>query len=90
MKNLTVVSRSLCAAVLIAGVAAAPAQASPCKGMSDAECESSAQCRWVDGYTRGDGRKVNGYCRLQSSRKKDTLQPQSSGSGDPAAEANKG
>lgn len=37
--------------------------ASECKGLPQAECEAKTECKWVEGYTRQDGKEVSGYCR---------------------------
>jgi len=37
--------------------------ASECKGLAQTECEAKTECRWIDGYTRKDGKEVSGYCR---------------------------
>ncbi len=41
-----------------------------CKTLTRNACIQSAQCTWVHGYTRKDGRKVAAYCRKKSSVKK--------------------
>jgi hypothetical protein len=44
--------------------------AAECKGMEKAACEqNSAQCSWVDPYTRKDEVKVSGHCRKKSGKK---------------------
>jgi hypothetical protein len=43
--------------------------AAECKGMEKAACESQDSCTWVDGYQRGDGVKVSGYCRSKGGKK---------------------
>ena len=58
----------------IAGIALAfavlPAlAASACKGLEEQSCEKSAECSWVDTYTRKDGVKVSGHCRAKPSKK---------------------
>ncbi len=55
-----------CALSVNASVVAA---ASQCKGMAQSACSSEAACRWVDGYTRKDGRSVSAHCRLNGGRK---------------------
>jgi hypothetical protein len=58
----------LCAALFL-GVHTGAA-AVECKGMEKAACErSSAQCSWVDPYTRKDGVKVSGHCRKKPGNK---------------------
>ena len=41
------------------------AAATPCKGLTEAVCGETQACRWVQPYTRSDGRAVNGYCRAR-------------------------
>lgn len=38
---------------------------SPCKGLDVSACSANAACGWTDGYTRKDGREVQGYCRAK-------------------------
>lgn len=56
----------LAAAVLVPGVASA---ASQCKGMQQNACGADAQCIWVDGYTRKDGRSVSSHCKTKARKK---------------------
>ena len=52
--------------------------ASPCKGMAQPVCQADAQCAWVDGYTRKDGRAVASHCKrkpVKQSAKKTPEQP---------------
>jgi len=44
--------------------------ATGCKGLSDTQCRADPQCRWIKGYTRADGRQVNGYCRMDAAKKR--------------------
>ena len=63
-RSLTVTTRTLLSAGLIAGCVAGPALAeSPCKGLEQRQCEGKAGCIWVDGYVRKDGVKVAAYCK---------------------------
>ncbi len=39
-----------------------------CKTLARNACIQSAQCTWVKGYTRKDGRKVAPYCRKIGSK----------------------
>lgn len=39
---------------------------SPCAGRSQASC--SGICRWVGGYSRKDGKRIRGYCRVGGAR----------------------
>ncbi|ESQ17219.1 MAG: hypothetical protein N838_23950 [Thiohalocapsa sp. PB-PSB1] len=61
--------------VVVAATAAAlailqaPASATDCKGMEKKQCESNANCTWVDSYQRKDGIKVDGYCRGKGGKK---------------------
>jgi hypothetical protein len=41
---------------------------SACKGLEKRQCEGKGDCTWVDGYTRKDGVKVDGYCRSVGNR----------------------
>ena len=43
--------------------------ASACKGLAQSDCDSSVSCRWIDGYTRKDGKTVSAYCRTGSKAK---------------------
>ena len=43
--------------------------ASECKGLKESVCDSNNSCRWVNGYLRKDGRKVNSFCRSYSGKK---------------------
>lgn len=36
---------------------------SECKGLSNSECAVKDGCRWINSYTRKDGKSVKGYCR---------------------------
>jgi len=49
--------------------AQSPLLAAECKGMEKAACEKQDSCTWVDGYQRGDGVKVSGYCRSKGGKK---------------------
>lgn len=61
--------KSSLSAILLSGVCAlafsatAVQAASECKGLPQAECEAKSECKWVEGYTRKDGKEVSGYCR---------------------------
>ena len=39
---------------------------SACKGMPQNACEKAANCIWVGGYEKKDGKRVAGYCRTKS------------------------
>jgi hypothetical protein len=61
--------KSPLSAILLSGVCAlafsatAVHAASECKGLAQAECDAKGDCKWVEGYTRKDGKEVSGYCR---------------------------
>ncbi len=42
--------------------------ASACKGLENSACTSTAQCGWVEGYQRKDGREVKSFCRTKAKR----------------------
>jgi len=56
---------ALLAAVLVVPTAAGAA--SPCKGLQADACSADAQCAWVNGYVRKDGRSVASHCKLKPS-----------------------
>jgi hypothetical protein len=39
---------------------------SACKGLEQGACEKGADCIWVGGYEKKDGKQVAGYCRAKS------------------------
>jgi hypothetical protein len=39
---------------------------SACKGLEQRACEKAADCIWVGGYEKKDGKQVSGYCRTKS------------------------
>jgi hypothetical protein len=39
---------------------------SACKGLEQGACEKAADCIWVGGYEKKDGKQVSGYCRSKS------------------------
>ncbi len=41
---------------------------SQCKGLEKNACERKADCSWVEGYKRKDGKKVSSYCRSASKK----------------------
>ena len=53
----------------------AMAAESSCKGLEKRVCDTNSACRWVDGYTRKDGKTVDGYCRMSSTQKGSTESP---------------
>jgi hypothetical protein len=52
-----------CALALGSGAALAE---SACKGLEQNACGKAADCIWVGGYERKDGKQVSGYCRTKS------------------------
>ncbi len=54
--------------------------ASQCKGLVENVCSADAQCTWVDGYVRKDGRAVSAHCRKSpgsnAAAKKTVVMPQ--------------
>ncbi|MBK1643606.1 hypothetical protein CKO25_02820 [Thiocapsa imhoffii] len=68
----TALLMSLFGAVLILGVSTTTFAATVCKGMEQALCETSEECRWQAGYTRKDGIEVSSHCR-GSGRKKEAV-----------------
>ena len=52
-----------CALALGSGAALAE---SACKGLEQGACEKAAECIWVGGYEKKDGKQVSGYCRTKS------------------------
>lgn len=70
MKTQLINKVALLSSALILAVAAAPVGAdSACKGLEKRQCESKADCTWVDGYTRKDGVKVASYCKGKGGKK---------------------
>ena len=51
---------------LALGSTAAVAE-SACQGLEQGACEKKADCSWVGGYEKKDGKQVSGYCRSKSS-----------------------
>ena len=46
-----------------------PAAASECKGVQQDACVAMAECAWVEGYVRKDGRSVSSHCKTKPRRK---------------------
>lgn len=70
MHKKSTLSALLCSVTLLAGVqAVVHAEPSACKGMEQASCAESGDCRWVNSYKRSDGREINGYCRKLPAKK---------------------
>ncbi|MEM8593681.1 MAG: hypothetical protein AAGF06_02540 [Pseudomonadota bacterium] len=55
--------------VSVAGSAETGTVKSVCKGVSETQCQSSVQCRWINGFERSDGIVVKSYCRKGAKRK---------------------
>jgi len=54
----------------VATLASLPASAaSQCKGVQQDTCGAMAECAWVNGYVRKDGRSVSSHCKRKASRK---------------------
>ncbi len=60
-----------CAATL-AGLGAAQAASSECKGLEKPACETDGGCSWVKSYKTAKGREVSAFCRKKPERKKST------------------
>ena len=43
--------------------------ASQCKGVQQDACLANAECAWVNGYVRKDGRSVASHCKTKARRK---------------------
>lgn len=43
--------------------------ASQCKGIQQDACAATAECVWVNGYVRKDGRSVNSHCKSKGGKK---------------------
>ncbi len=69
MHKKTTLSALLCSVALLAGAHAVQAEPSVCKGMEQASCAESGDCRWINSYKRSDGREINGYCRKLPAKK---------------------
>lgn len=52
----------------LCALASAASAASPCKGLAQDLCAADAQCAWVEGYMRKDGRSVAAHCKLKPRR----------------------
>jgi hypothetical protein len=62
------ISALLYSAALLTGAHAVQAEPAVCKGMEQAPCTESGDCRWINSYKRSDGREINGYCRKLPAR----------------------
>ena len=80
MKNQSTTFRTIALAITASAsmLLSVPTQASSCKGLSDSDCNTNAQCRWVNAYTRGDGKQVSGYCRAKPVKRNPAQTNQSS------------
>ena len=58
---------TLLAAAALASVPASAA--SQCKGMQQDACGARAECAWVNGYVRKDGRSVSSHCKKRAREK---------------------
>lgn len=57
---------------LFAGMAmtsVAASAASQCKGVQQDACSAMAECAWVNGYVRKDGRSVSSHCKTKPRKK---------------------
>ena len=45
---------------------AAVSAAGQCKGLQQDACTSAAECLWIDGNVRKDGRSVSSHCKTRS------------------------
>ena len=58
---------ALIAVVCTLAVGSGTARAeSACKGLEQGACDKAADCIWVGGYEKKDGKQVSGYCRSKS------------------------
>lgn len=65
-------SLRICQAALFAGMVlsvSSASAASQCKGVQQDQCASQADCTWVNGYVRKDGRSVSSHCKAKSGKK---------------------
>ena len=53
--------------LVAAAFASVPASAaSQCKGVQQDACGTMAECTWVNGYVRKDGRSVSSHCKKKA------------------------
>lgn len=69
--RLGILTRGATGALILAGCALALGSGgalagSACKGMAQDACEKAADCIWVGGYQKKDGKQVSGYCRAKA------------------------
>lgn len=57
------------AGVILASATLPSLAASACKGLQEQACGKTAECSWVDPYTRKDGVQVAGHCRTKPAKK---------------------
>jgi hypothetical protein len=56
------------AVLIAAGIGAAGAQPSQCKGLAKAQCDSNAACRWVPERRAGETKRRDGAAHKSSAR----------------------
>jgi hypothetical protein len=70
--NLVKSPLSFCHAALLAGMVLAVSSvsaASQCQGIQQDQCAAQADCTWVNGYVRKDGRSVSSHCKAKGGKK---------------------
>lgn len=58
------------AVVLVLSTPGTALAATACKGLEEAKCVGNAECTWVSGYTRKDGKTVAPYCQGKGNKSK--------------------
>jgi hypothetical protein len=58
------------AVVLVLSTPGTSLAATACKGLEEAKCVGNAECTWVSGYTRKDGKTVAPYCQGKGNKSK--------------------
>jgi hypothetical protein len=58
------------AVVLVLSTPGTSLAATACKGREEAKCVGNAECTWVSGYTRKDGKTVAPYCQGKGNKSK--------------------
>lgn len=56
----------------VVGMAAAQAETSPCKGLTETACGTNNVCTWVKGHKTKKGKEVAAYCRKKPEKKADS------------------
>ena len=71
MRNIRISTRFFAATVLVGltSVSTTTFAASQCKGMQEQACLAKAECSWIQGYVRKDGRSVGSHCKAKARRK---------------------